>query len=315
MTKQLASTSEARSICRQDATTSGIFYIDHNVSKGGTDSRDTLLLLHGFPSSSYDFAGAFWDGLTTHYGRIIALDLLGYGFSDKPRSPSEVYSIMTEADITEGLLQYLAIEKVHILAHDVGDTVAQELLARFNDRTVGAETRLSHSSSLNILSLCFLNGGLFPEQHRASTTQKILNNNIIGPIVSSVSSFSMFVRSVSSTFGPSTQPSSAFLWDTYTSLQINGGKLILPRLLNYMAERRANRSRWVGAIVHSKCQVGLINGPADPISGRHAAERYTELVPKPWVYMLEDHIGHYPHVEAPQAVLKGYREFLVYISQ
>ena len=251
----------------------------------------------------------------THYTRIIALDLLGYGFSDKPRSRSEEYSIMTEADITEGLLQYLAVGQVNILAHDIGDTVAQELLARFNERTAGISTGLSHPNAINILSLCFLNGGLFPEQHRASITQKLLNNNVIGPIVSSVSSYSMFVRSFSSVFGPRSQPSSAFLRDTYTSLQFNGGKLILPNLLNYMAERRANRSRWVGAIVNSKCQVGLINGPADPISGRHAAERYVELVSKPWVYMLEDHIGHYPHVEAPQAVLKGYKEFIDHINK
>lgn len=311
--KRLAST-QAQHTCRQDFTTSGIFYIDHNLSKGVRDNKKTLLLLHGFPSSSYDFAGAFWEGLTTHYSRIITLDLLGYGFSDKPRSPLEKYSIMTEADISEGLLQYLAVEQVHILAHDIGDTVAQELLARFNDRIMGASTKLPHSTSLKILSLCFLNGGLFPEQHRASTTQKILNNNVIGPIVSSVSTYSMFVSSFSSTFGPSTQPSQAFLQDTYTSLQFNGGKSILPQLLKYMAERRANRSRWVGAIVHSKCQIGLINGPADPISGKHAAERYKELVSKPWVYMLDYHIGHYPHVEAPQAVLEGYQQFLDHIK-
>ena len=311
--KRLAST-EAQNLCRQDADILGIFYIDHNFGQDGRDDKKTLLLLHGFPSSSYDFAGAFWQGLTTHYSRIIALDLLGYGFSDKPRSRSEKYSIMTEADITEGLLQYLAVEQAHILAHDIGDTVAQELLARFNDRAMGASTGLSPSSPLNILSLCFLNGGLFPEQHRASTTQKILNNNVIGPIVSSVSTYSMFARSFSSTFGPNTQPSRAFLQDTYTSLQLNGGKLILPQLLKYMAERRANRSRWVGAIVHSKCKVGLINGPADPISGKHAAERYKELVSKPWVYMLDYHIGHYPHVEAPQAVLEGYQQFLDHIK-
>lgn len=221
---------------------------------------------------------------------------------------------MTEADITEGLLKYLAIEQVHILAHDIGDTVAQELLARFNDRAAGGSSGLSSPSSLNTLSLCFLNGGLFPEQHRPSTTQKLLNNDAIGSIVSSVSSYSMFARSLAPVFGPKTQPSSTFLQDTYASLQFNGGKLILPRLLKYMAERRANRNRWVGAVVTSKCKVGLINGPADPISGIHAAERYRELVPKPWVYMLEDHIGHYPHVEAPQAVLKGYREFLKHIS-
>lgn len=245
----------------------------------------------------------------SQYSRIITLDLLGYGFSDKPRSPSENYSIMTEADVTEGLLQHLAIEQVHILAHDIGDTVAQELLARFNGRAAHGSAGVRNPFSPNISSICFLNGGLFPEQHRPSTTQKLLNNDVIGSILSSVSSYSMFARSLTPVFGPKTQPSSTFLRDTYASLQFNGGKLILPRLLKYMAERRANRDRWVGALVNSRCKIGLINGPADPISGIHAAERYRELVPKPWVYMLEDQIGHYPHVEAPQAVLQGYREF------
>ncbi len=42
---------------------------------------------------------------------------------------------MVEADIVEGLLQHLGVQKVHTLAHDVGDTVAQVMLARFNDRS------------------------------------------------------------------------------------------------------------------------------------------------------------------------------------
>ena len=295
--------------CRQDDTRTGIFFVDDNSITGSRGDKNTLLLLHGFPSSSYDFAGAFWDGLKLHHSRIIILDLLGYGFSDKPRTPAENYSVMTEADVAEGLLQHLGVHQVHILAHDIGDTVAQEMLARFNDRTTGASSNLSRPSPLKILSLCFLNGGLFPEQHRASATQKLLNNDILGPIVSSVSTYAMFAKSFMPVFGPRTQPSEAYLRDTYTSLQINGGKLILPKLLKYMAERRAQRDRWVGALLDSRCRIGLINGPADPISGGHAAERYKELVPKPWVYMLEDHIGHYPHVEAPQAVLKAYKEF------
>jgi len=301
-------------LCRQDASTVGIFYIDDKASKGVTD-KNTLLLLHGFPSTSYDFAGAFWEGLKSDYKRIIILDFLGYGFSDKPRTASEKYSLMVEADIVEGLLQHLDVQEVHILAHDVGDTVAQEMLARFNDRSMGLSHGLCHPSPLKILSLCFLNGGLFPEQHRASFTQKLLNNDWAGPIVSSMSTYGMFAGTFASVFGPKTQPNINFLQDTYALLKINGGKLILPQLLKYMAERRANRERWVGALINSTCQIGLINGPADPISGKHAAERYKELVPQPWVYMLDAHIGHYPHVEAPKAVLKGYKQFCEHVRR
>lgn len=63
----------------------------------------------------------------------------GYGFSDKPRGlePSP-YTIHTDADVAEQLLAHLGVTSAHVLAHDVGDTVAQELLARHNSRQVEA---------------------------------------------------------------------------------------------------------------------------------------------------------------------------------
>lgn len=42
------------------------------------------------------------------------------------------YSIMEQADIAEELLKKLKIIQVHLLSHDYGDTVALELLARFD---------------------------------------------------------------------------------------------------------------------------------------------------------------------------------------
>lgn len=42
------------------------------------------------------------------------------------------YSIMEQADIAEELLKKLKITQVHLLSHDYGDTVALELLARFD---------------------------------------------------------------------------------------------------------------------------------------------------------------------------------------
>ena len=280
-----------------------IFYVDDKPASHEVPSSKTLLLLHGFPSASYDFSGKFWDGLRFQYDRIIALDFLGYGFSDKPRLPNEDFTMMTQANIAEGLLQHLAVRDCHVLAHDVGDTVAQELLARFNERAV------ANSSGFRLLSLCFLNGGLFPEQHKASTTQKLLNSAAGPYITATLLSYSNFKRTFSPVFGPKTQPSAAFLKDTYTLMIYNGGNLVLHKLIKYINERRANRDRWVGALSDSQCKIGLINGPADPISGRHAAEYYQKTVRKPWVKLLPEHIGHYPQVESPEAVLEAYQEF------
>lgn len=280
-----------------------IFYVDDKPASAAVSDSRTLILLHGFPSASFDFSGKFWDGLKTQYARIIALDFLGYGFSDKPRLQHEDFSMMTQADIVEGLLQHLDVSSCHVLAHDVGDTVGQELLARFNQKTG------TNSPGVKLLSLCFLNGGLFPEQHKASFTQKLLNS-VAGPyITATLSSYRNFKKTFSPVFGPKTQPSEPFLKDIYALLTYNGGNLVLHKLIKYINERRANRDRWVGALSESQCKIGLINGPADPISGKHAADYYQQVVPNPWVRLLPAHIGHYPQVESPDAVLHAYQDF------
>ncbi|NXF65420.1 MEST protein, partial [Ciccaba nigrolineata] len=101
-----------------------IFYRD---STGAVGSSDIVVLLHGFPTSSYDWC-KIWEGLTQRFHRVIALDFVGFGFSDKPRPHR--YSIFEQASIVEGLVLHLGLrhQRINLLSHDYGDTVAQELL-------------------------------------------------------------------------------------------------------------------------------------------------------------------------------------------
>ncbi|NXG59485.1 MEST protein, partial [Hemiprocne comata] len=101
-----------------------IFYRD---STGAVGSSDVVVLLHGFPTSSYDWC-KIWEGLTQRFHRVIALDFVGFGFSDKPRPHH--YSIFEQASIVEGLVRHLGLhhQRINLLSHDYGDTVAQELL-------------------------------------------------------------------------------------------------------------------------------------------------------------------------------------------
>ncbi|NXJ11934.1 MEST protein, partial [Odontophorus gujanensis] len=103
-----------------------IFYRD---STGAVGSSDVVILLHGFPTSSYDWS-KIWEGLTQRFHRVIALDFVGFGFSDKPRPHH--YSIFEQASIVERLVRHLSLhhQRINLLSHDYGDTVAQELLHR-----------------------------------------------------------------------------------------------------------------------------------------------------------------------------------------
>jgi pimeloyl-ACP methyl ester carboxylesterase len=59
----------------------------------------------------------------------------------------------------------------------------------------------------------------------------------------------------------------------------------------------------------------FIDGPCDPNSGRHMADRYAELIPAPDVVLLGDAIGHWPQIEDPQGVLTHFLEFVDALAQ
>ena len=202
----------------------------------------------------------------------------------------------------ESLLESLGVTEVHLLAHDYGDTVAQELLARFEDRVA------TNAGGLRIRSATLLNGGLFPEVHRARLIQKLLLTPL-GPLLSRLSNQRAFARSFAPIFGPSTQPTREEMAEFWRLVSYNEGHRIAHELIRYIEERRRHRARWVGALQTTSVPLRLINGPNDPVSGAHMAARYLELVPNPDVVSLPD-IGHYPQVEDPAGVVAAVREFL-----
>ena len=272
-------------------------YKQQQIFVNESGSGDPLLLIHGFPTASWDWY-RMWPQLTQEY-HVLAADFLGFGFSDKPRNYP--YSILDQANLLEALLREKGIERVHIISHDYGDTVAQELLARFQKRTQKGET------GVEISSLCLLNGGLFPEVHRPLLVQKILMSPL-GFIVGRLFNRAKLGKNFKNIFGPNTQPTEAELDDFWTLVGGNGGRYVFHLLIRYMAERVQHRERWVGALQAANIPLCFINGVADPISGQHMVDRYRELIPTPQVVELKD-IGHFPLIEAPAAVLQHFAEF------
>lgn len=262
------------------------------VADSGEASKPVLLLLHGFPTASYDFARA-WPALSERF-RCVAPDLLGFGFSAKPKGHR--YSIHEQADLVEAVVDALGLERFWVLAHDYGDTVAQELLARDNER---AEPRW--------LGCTLLNGGLFPETHRARPIQKLLASPA-GPLLSSVLGQKAFERSFSRVFGAATKPSAVELADYWSLITHGDGRHVFSSLITYMADRREHRERWVRALREARCPLQLVNGSDDPVSGAHMVARFRELGLEADIVELPG-IGHYPQVEATEAVVGAFLAF------
>ena len=80
-------------------------------------SKPSILFLHGFPSSSYDWRRQYDYFASRGYG-ILAPDLLGYGGSDKP-SNVEAYTLKNQANDIAELLDCAGIGDVMSVAHDL----------------------------------------------------------------------------------------------------------------------------------------------------------------------------------------------------
>jgi len=224
---------------------------------------------------------------------VIAFDLLGFGLSDKPAHGD--YRITRQADLAEAVLAHCGINRCRVLAHDYGDTVAQELLARQNEG----------GTHLRIERLALLNGGLFPETHRPVLLQKLL----FGPFGPAVARLTRYPRFAGNLRRICARPlAEDELREHWRLLLRADGLRVLPKLIGYMRERREHRARWVGALQHARIPIRVINGLDDPISGAHMVARYRELVPDADIVGLPG-VGHYPQIEAPDEVLAAVADF------
>src|SRR3982074_1596008 len=123
------SVSEWREGGRRLSTPSGRVF-----TRSAPGDGPTVLLLHGYPSSSYDYrmvvphlAGRAW----------LTLDFLGFGLADKTRPHR--YSLLEQADIVQSVVTEATSGPVVIIAHDMGTSVTTELLARDRQRRLPFE--------------------------------------------------------------------------------------------------------------------------------------------------------------------------------
>ncbi len=161
--------------------------------------------------------------------------------------------------------------------------------------------------ALRIESITWLNGGLFNETYTPRLMQKVLSRTPLGDLMSPLQGSPLSRRLIEPTinemFGPDTKPSRRMLDLFHEILDYNDGKRVTHKVGRFVNDRYTYRNRWVRAMRQTAVSMRLIDGPVDPNSGRHMAQRYLEIIPNPDVVMLDDNIGHWPQIEAPDAVL------------
>ena len=126
----MESTSQTTTYHRVRVDDVGIFY-----REAGPKDAPTIVLLHGFPSSSREF-DTLIPLLATHY-RLIALDLPGFGHSDAPPPSNYSYTFDHLAKTIDDLLGVLKLERYTLYLHDYGAPVGFRIMMRHPERLHG----------------------------------------------------------------------------------------------------------------------------------------------------------------------------------
>jgi pimeloyl-ACP methyl ester carboxylesterase len=93
--------------------------------EAGPSDAPTVVLLHGYPSSSFMFRDLI-PNLAERY-RVIAPDHLGFGLSDAPSADQFNYSFVSLSSLTADLLEQLGVRRYGIYVHDYGAPIGWRL--------------------------------------------------------------------------------------------------------------------------------------------------------------------------------------------
>ncbi len=254
----------------------------------GEETLEPLLVVHGFPSSSFDFRHVV-DALAEHR-RVLLFDLIGYGLSAKP---DRAYSVDLQADVAQAFVADAGVTTLALLTHDVGDTVGGELLAR----------QLEGRWEVEITRRVITNGSIYIEMAHLSAGQELLLSlpderlpdtaGIDGPTMQA---------SLAATFSPHSRVDPSDLEAEWEIISHDEGHLLLPRTIRYIEERRRNQARFTGAIESHRSPVAIVWGTDDPIAVADMATRLHGVRPDAVLVWLVD-VGHYPMLEAPSVFL------------
>jgi pimeloyl-ACP methyl ester carboxylesterase len=245
-----------------------------------------VLLLHGFPSSSYD-----WTPLLEQETEraVLAPDFLGFGLSEKPRD--HTYDLHWQADMVEDLVRRSGPDRpVFFCAHDMGTSVATELMAR----------DIEGALEMELTGGLLLNGSMIQDAASPTIGQRLLRS-AVGPLFSRLSSERFFRQQFGSIFSrshPLTPEEAEDQWELITA---GGGRTINHKTIAYMEERFKHADRWHGALRDWQKPLSLAWGMLDPVATEAVLDAVIALRPSAPVTRFED-LGHYPQIEDPGRV-------------
>ncbi|MCU1643363.1 MAG: putative hydrolase [Nocardia sp.] len=226
----------------------------------------------------------------------VALDLPGFGLSDKPAAYS--YSLFQQADTVEAVARALDIEAAHLLSHDMGTSLHTELLARKHDSRLG----------FTVLSSTFLNGSILKTHAQLTDFQRMLETPSRLPEAALLCA-EILPEYVAGLQKLMACPEAVTEQDALVMTELlayQDGHHRLPHVYAYVRERYLHQQRWLGALAteSDSAPVQFVWATEDPVAVIGMGRALAELTPRARFTEVPG-VGHFLPIENPHVVAEA----------
>ncbi len=234
-----------------------------------------IVLIHGNPSNTYTWRKVIAP-LATRY-RVHAIDLPGYGFSDKPDDDAR-YTTESLARTVVGYLDAVGARRAVLVGNPMGGYVASETAILFPDR---------------VSALVLVDASGLPGIDGYPLSTRMIGWPVIGPLLRILPARGRVGDGLRHNVYDPTQISEADIDAYYAPLRSAGGtNAFVARMRHHVSEERAARVHTITA------PTLVITGDTDPVVPRAVAERYHALIARSALLVME-RTGHLPQEEHP----------------
>ncbi len=259
-----------------------------------TPANDPLLVLHGFPSSSFDWRHVLPTFAATH--DVVLFDFLGFGSSSKP---DRRFSIELHANTVEAVAAHAGLERVLLVSHDMGNSVGGELLAR----------DLADELDFSIGRRLLTNGSIYIEMAQLTAGQQFLLALDDAAVDLGDEAEAIFCGGVAATFSAVHPASADELAGHWALMSRDDGHRLLGRTIRYIEDRRAREARYTGAIERHPSPLHVVWGRDDPVAVYAMTERLLAARPDATLVTL-DGVAHWPMIEDPEGFARAAQSVL-----
>jgi pimeloyl-ACP methyl ester carboxylesterase len=269
----------------------GIFY-----REAGDPSNPTVVLLHGFPSSSHMFR----DLIPKLAGRyhVIAPDYPGFGYSDQPMTTRFEYTFDSIADLVDKFLHAVGVARYSIYIQDYGAPVGMRLFVNHPERIQAIITQNGNAYAEGL-------GGFWADtmepywKDRNPITEKKVRGLLT--LESTKYQYSVGVKD------PEALSPDSYTFDQMTLDRLGNAEIQLALVYDYQ-NNVARYPQWHETLRKIKPPVLAVWGKNDPFFIPAGAEAFKRDVPDAEIHFLDT--GHFALEDHAEPIAEHIVRFL-----